>query len=153
MLRVNNFTCPLDDSCDFHYLLGRNGGHLSPAGCLGFARNSTSTSKEDAVKQVLLERHCAESIVDFIRVNGLESTVDLVSRGRIDLFFTDEDAKRAKEDLDQAKEAGVDISKIEWIEKADMKEVRPDVVARGVELIYLLSEVWCKLCRRIYSSP
>ena len=124
MLRVNNFTCPLDDSCDFHYLLGRNGGHLSPAGCLGFARNSTSTSKEDAVKQVLLERHCAESIVDFIRMNGLESTVDLVSGGRIDLFFTDEDAKRAKEDLDQAKEAGVDISKIEWIEKAEKESAK-----------------------------
>ena len=139
--------------CDFHYLLGRNGGHLSPAGCLGFAHNSTSTSKEDAVKQVLLERNCTDSIVDFIKANGLESTVDLVSEGRIDLFFTDEDAKGAKEDYDQAKEAGVDLSKVEWIEKADMKEVRPYVVARGVELIYLLSEVWFKPRRCLYSRP
>ena len=38
-------------------------------------------------------------------------------------------------------------------EKADMKEVRPYVVARGVELIYLLSEVWFKPRRCLYSRP
>ena len=69
------------------------------------------------------------------------------------MFFTDEDAKGAKEDYDQAKEAGVDLSKVEWIEEADMKEVRPYVVARGVELIYLLSEVWFKPHRCLYSRP
>jgi hypothetical protein len=50
-------------------------------------------------------------------------TVDLVQGGHVRLLCTDEDVIDAKVDFDAARDAGADVSKVEWLSKDEVEEV------------------------------
>lgn len=62
-------------------------------------------------------------MTSFVHSNGLEDVVDLVTEGRFDMFFIEKDLIAAKEDYQQAENAGVDLSEVKWFTKEEMKEV------------------------------
>lgn len=100
---------------------GRNGGHLSPTRFLNFTTLEAAYGTDEARRQHALEKHTAESLIDIIRQEKLEATVDFVVSGHVALFLTDKEAQDARADYAAAEAAGVDLSGIEWLEKEAMQ--------------------------------
>jgi hypothetical protein len=50
--------------------------------------------------------------------------VDLVEGGHLKLMFTDKEKEEAEADVAAAREAGVDLSSVEWFNRGEMKSVR-----------------------------
>ncbi|EJC99722.1 DAO-domain-containing protein [Fomitiporia mediterranea MF3/22] len=101
---------------------GRNGGHLTPATFLDFARLAKEMGVEEAKKQFALEDHSADSLVEIIKANRLEDIVDLVSGGHIQLCFTDEELEGVRVDYERAKESGLDVSTVTFLTKEEVHE-------------------------------
>lgn len=104
-----------------HYLLGRNGGHLT-AGLYGRMHElSELYGAEEAKKSFELERYTVASIVKIIKDNGWEEDVDLIAGGHLALVFTQTELREIELDLDAAKKAGV--SGVETVELLDAQYV------------------------------
>lgn len=78
----------------------------------------------EALKQLAIEQYTANEIVRVVESHGVEDAVDLVAGGHIDLLFSEEDAEYFNADYEAAKQAGVDVSAVEWYTKEDMIRVR-----------------------------
>ncbi|KZT07172.1 FAD dependent oxidoreductase [Laetiporus sulphureus 93-53] len=100
---------------------GRNGGHLTPAVFSGFKQLAASFGTDDALRAFALEHHTASSILQIIKDHTLESAVDLVEGGHVDLMFSPEEVADVQADYDAAKLAGIDLSNVEWMDKAEVE--------------------------------
>ena len=78
---------------------------------------------KEALKQYALEKHTADELTSFIKENNLESAVDLVTGGHIDLIFTEQELELAKGDFRLANAAGADLTDAEWLSSEEMKKV------------------------------
>ncbi|KAA1470062.1 DAO-domain-containing protein [Dentipellis sp. KUC8613] len=101
---------------------GRNGGHLAPVSFFGFRNRVAKYGVESAKRTVALEEHTATSVTKIVTDAGLEDAIDFVDGGRTNLFLTEEEEKGAKADFEAAKNAGVDLSSIEWLEKDEVQK-------------------------------
>lgn len=78
---------------------------------------------EEARRQHALENHTAESLINIIKDEKLEATVDFVASGHVTLFLVDKEFEDARADYAAAEAAGVDLSGIEWLDKDAMQAV------------------------------
>ncbi|KAG6827497.1 hypothetical protein H0H92_011550 [Tricholoma furcatifolium] len=100
---------------------GRNGGHLTAEIFDNFVFRETRFGPEEAKKTYKLEIHTEHELVDLIKSQGWEDTVDLVSNYRVGLLKTDDEIKVVKDDIAAAKAAGAAlIDKVEWLDEAEM---------------------------------
>jgi hypothetical protein len=102
---------------------GRNGGHLTPNIFLDFCDLKEQYGQQEALKALKLEKHTATRILQFISVQNLAESVDLVAGDHITTFLTDKELVRAKADYDATKAAGVDLSDVDWLSKEEMQAV------------------------------
>jgi len=103
---------------------GRNGGHLTPNPFIGFRAHSARYGTNEALKSLAIEQYTASQILKILDSEKLSDAVDLVEGGRTCLIFTEQSGKDWEADFEAARAAGVDLSKIEWINKKTMEEVR-----------------------------
>ncbi|KAF5362597.1 hypothetical protein D9758_009584 [Tetrapyrgos nigripes] len=101
---------------------GRNGGHLCPAIFIDFKDLESRYGTQEAVKSIAIENHTANSILKYIADEGLADKVDLVGGGHITLFVTEKEYVEATADFEAAKEAGLPVDDVEWIERKSMHE-------------------------------
>jgi hypothetical protein len=104
-------------------LVGRNGGHLTPAAFLEFAQRQALFDTVEAIKSYKLEQHTASLLVKIIEENGWASDLDLVEGGHINLLFTEKEAKNAHKDFDMARQAQLDLDGVEWLSQKEVEEV------------------------------
>ena len=102
---------------------GRNGGHLTPAAFLEFAKRQELFDTVEAKKSYELEQHTASLLVQIIEENGWASDVDLVEGGHIGLLFTEKGEEEANKDYEMARQAQVDLDGVEWLPKEKVQEV------------------------------
>jgi hypothetical protein len=103
--------------------LGRNGGHLMPYTFFNFCNEVERHGTEQALRSFAIEHHTVEEIQKFLKSEKLADAVDFVSKGRITLLFSEQNVKDAERDFSAAKNAGVDLSGVQWFDKADMFKV------------------------------
>ncbi|OAX38307.1 FAD dependent oxidoreductase [Rhizopogon vinicolor AM-OR11-026] len=96
---------------------GRNGGHLTPAAFLEFARRHALFDTVEAKKSYEFEQHTTSLLVKIIEENGWASDVDLVEGGHISLLFTEKEEEDAKKDYEMARQAQLDLDGVEWVPK------------------------------------
>ena len=95
-----------------------------PASFLDFSRNLKTYGEDEAIRQVALESHTTDDLVEFVRTNKLEETVDLVEGGHVELLFTPTEEEGVKRDYDDALKSGaVDVSRTQWYTKEEMLKV------------------------------
>ncbi|KAF8880122.1 FAD dependent oxidoreductase-domain-containing protein [Mucidula mucida] len=99
----------------------RNGGHLTTAVFEAFSAQAKLYGIEQAVRGYELEEYTARAIVKIIKERDL--AVDLVHGGHATLFFTEEEERQSREDFRQAKEAGIDVTGVEWFTKETMQKI------------------------------
>jgi glycine/D-amino acid oxidase-like deaminating enzyme len=102
---------------------GRNGGHLTPNIFLGFRQQVQTWGLEDAKRQILLENYTVSEITKLLKENDLEGEVDLVAGGHVDLSFTEDELHSAKLDYKSAKQAGINLTEIEWLNEDETYRV------------------------------
>ena len=103
--------------------VGRNGGHLTPRVFEGFVSLQQKYGDSQALKSIALEHYTVDVILKIVQDHNLTDEIDLDALGRIKLFITEREILEAKANLHAAGEAGVDLSKTEWINEHDMNEV------------------------------
>ncbi|KAG8746937.1 hypothetical protein FRC10_003108 [Ceratobasidium sp. 414] len=97
--------------------VGRNGGHLTAASIHDFKRRVELHGKDEALRDVELERHTVSSMLEFLdRTPNAAQEVDLVRGGRLNLLFSSNEVETAKADFAAAVEAGLDLTGVEWLE-------------------------------------
>ncbi|KAI0940977.1 hypothetical protein AcV7_003206 [Taiwanofungus camphoratus] len=100
---------------------GRNGGHLAPHAFSNFRRHAKNLGIDEALRGIAIEKHTAAEIVKIVQEHHMESAVDLVTGGRIELLFTKEEFLNAKADYEAAQAAGADLHGVEWLDEEEMK--------------------------------
>lgn len=89
--------------------------------------NATDYIKEwgaDEYKQSLaLEAHCVETLNQLIKKHGWSKDVDLADNQHRVLLFSDEERAIYEADYKQVQELGIDVSAVEWLDKADIHQV------------------------------
>ncbi|KDN49010.1 hypothetical protein RSAG8_02363, partial [Rhizoctonia solani AG-8 WAC10335] len=96
---------------------GRNGGHLTAATVHDFQQRVEIHGVEEALRAVALERHTVASIIDFLdKTPGAAKGVDLVRGGHVSLLFTPAEIEAARKDIEQATNAGMDLTGVEYLE-------------------------------------
>ncbi|KZT60161.1 DAO-domain-containing protein [Calocera cornea HHB12733] len=101
---------------------GRNGGHLTPFIYHGFSHLSQIFGKDECLKSLHVERQCVDDIVKVIEENKWEADVDLVHGGNLRLHFTEEEKREDEVDFEAAKNAGIDLTDVEWLDADATKE-------------------------------
>jgi hypothetical protein len=88
---------------------------------LDFANLESAYGSEEARRQHALENYTAQSLIDIVKSEKLEDTVDLVSAPHVAVFLTDKEVQDARADYAAASAAGVDLSRVEWLDKETMQ--------------------------------
>lgn len=104
---------------------GRNGGHLTVTPFPGFCDHARLHGKEQALRELAIQRYTVEEILKIVRELGQEDHVDLVSNAHVDIFSTEEELISAKADYEAAQAVGVVLSHVEWLSREQMKSVSP----------------------------
>lgn len=105
------------------WILGRNGGHLTPIAFIDFGDLQARYGQQEALKALELEKHTANDVLEFISSQNIADAVDLVAGGHVTMFATDGEYSRAKDDYEAAKAAGVDLEGVEWLSVEEMRSV------------------------------
>ncbi|KAG9224333.1 hypothetical protein CCMSSC00406_0004832 [Pleurotus cornucopiae] len=99
----------------------RNGGHLTPAAFLDFTLAQAAHGTDETIRSLALERYTVSEIVKLLEEKDVAEAVDLVAGGHTTMLFTDAELEQAKRDFEAAKNAGVDLSSVEWISRQEME--------------------------------
>lgn len=99
---------------------GRNGGHLTPWVFRDFSPHATAFGNDEALRGIRLEQHTAAEIVKIIKEHTLESAVDLVEGGHIDLMLNAEEVADMRTDYEAAKAAGANVDTVRWMDEEEM---------------------------------
>ncbi|KAG9087606.1 hypothetical protein FRC07_012777 [Ceratobasidium sp. 392] len=103
---------------------GRNGGHLTEVSVHGFRRRVDRHGKDEALRDVRIERHTVLSILELLdKSPSAARNVDLVKGGRLNILFSSKEVETARADIAAASEAGLDLTGVEWLEP-DVTEQR-----------------------------
>ena len=102
---------------------GRNGGHFAPRVYQRFQDYSSANGVGEAVRAMVIEEYTTNEIVKRLKDHDMVDAVDLVSEGRMILTFTEEEHARLTGDYAAAKAAGVNVSSVRFLSKAEMQEV------------------------------
>lgn len=102
---------------------GRNGGHLTASVFEDFSQRSQSFGVDEALRHYAHEQHTVAAIIQILKDHDLTDRVDLVETSRLDLIFTKEEAEARRRDYEMAKEAGVDLHAVHWVDGKEMNEV------------------------------
>ncbi|CEL51577.1 hypothetical protein RSOLAG1IB_00112 [Rhizoctonia solani AG-1 IB] len=96
---------------------GRNGGHLTATTVHDFQQRVDTHGVEEALRDVALERHTVTSVVEILDKNpGTAEEVDLVRGGHVSLLFTPAEIEAARNDIEAATKAGMDLTGVEYLE-------------------------------------
>ncbi|KAJ3517283.1 hypothetical protein NLJ89_g596 [Agrocybe chaxingu] len=115
---------------------GRNGGHLTPAVFSGFREQERAHGTDEARRSYHIERHTANTLLKFVKDNGLESDVDLFEGGHLGVFRSADEEASGKADWEAARKAGVDMGgpdgegDVRWIGMEELVQkygVNPDL--------------------------
>ena len=102
--------------------------------------DSKGVGPQEALKQISLERHNYDELLDIINLNDFNIAVDLVPGCHFDLFFTEQELKEAKADFESAKAEGANLDDVEWHDKEEVEKVRKfgefRVNSLGIDGIY-----------------
>jgi hypothetical protein len=74
-------------------------------------------------RSLALEAHCVETINQLIKKRGWSKDVDLADNQHRVLLFSDEERAIYEADYRQVQELGIDVSAVEWLDKADVHQV------------------------------
>jgi len=102
---------------------GRNGGHLTPAVYKHFHNLQETYGTEQAIRTLEIESHTTDALLKIIDAQNLTDAVDLAALGRIDISLTQQEQSDAKIDLQEAKEAGVNVDSVEILSEQTMNDV------------------------------
>ncbi|KAF8682718.1 DAO protein [Rhizoctonia solani] len=101
----------------------RNGGHLTAATIHDFQRRVEAHGVEEALRAVALERHTVTSVLEFLeKAPGAAEEVDLVRGGHVSLLFTPAEIEAARNDIEAATKAGMDLTGVEYLEPSVTKQ-------------------------------
>jgi hypothetical protein len=95
----------------------------------GFRKLVAQHGIEQAIRTYALEDHTVSSIKKLLDAEKLTDAVDLVSGGRITLLFSKLNFSDTRADFDAAKDAGVDVGDVEWINREDMLKVSDSFIS------------------------
>ena len=109
-------------------LLGRNGGHLTPAVFSGFVSRQARYGAEEAKKAYDLENHTTDELVKIIEAERLADLIDFVYSQHIFAFVTEQEEQAALKDFAAAKSAGVNLENVQWKNKEEMLSVSSSVI-------------------------
>lgn len=109
---------------------GRNGGHLTPVAFLDFTLAQAAHGTDEAIRSLALEQYTVAEIVKILEEKDVAEAVDLVAGGHTTMLFTDAELEQAKRDFEAAKNAGVDLSDVEWISREEMETVGLNLLAQ-----------------------
>lgn len=104
---------------------GRNGGHLIPNFFFGFPNHKLAYGEEEAKKLHAIEKYTETELLRIVKENNIGDTIDLSSGAHVMLFITDKEEEDARADYATAKDAGLDVSEVEWLSKESMQGVGP----------------------------
>ncbi|THU98084.1 DAO-domain-containing protein [Dendrothele bispora CBS 962.96] len=101
---------------------GRNGGHLTPYSFFNFRDYQSQFGTEQAVKSLELEMRTAREMDKILEDEGLEDKVDIVHGGHVGLISSEKAMRTARSNYEGAKEAGLNVSDVEWLSAEEVKE-------------------------------
>ncbi|KAK7050022.1 hypothetical protein VNI00_005454 [Paramarasmius palmivorus] len=103
----------------------RNGGHLTPYPFKGFKFNQAAYGVTEAIKAFLIENRTTAEMIRVVEEHDLFDVVDLVKGGHITLFESTLDPKLGETlaDWTAAKEAGIELSDVEWPSKEEVNKI------------------------------
>ncbi|KAH8916806.1 hypothetical protein BT69DRAFT_1324082, partial [Atractiella rhizophila] len=102
----------------------RNGGHLAPTGCFGFATCTSKHGVEAAHQAVDLERYSLSKVLDFLETNNLKKEVDWANGGRVQIFKNREEAEEVRVELEAATEAGrKEVEGLVWLDERQVEKL------------------------------
>jgi hypothetical protein len=70
-----------------------------------------------------IESHTTDALLEIIDAQNLTDAVDLAALGRIDISLTQQEQSDAKIDLQEAKEAGVNVDSVKTLSGQTMNDV------------------------------
>lgn len=79
---------------------------------------------QEAVKHIVQEQRSVELVLRLIEDNGWIDDVDHVAGGNIHLISSEEERKVIGEQLEAAKQAGIDVTAFQWLTEEDCQKVR-----------------------------
>jgi len=100
---------------------GRNGGHLIPNFFFDFLKRKLSYGEEEAKKVHAIEKYTETELLKIVKESNIGDTIDLSSGAHLVLFITDKEEENARADYSAAKDAGLDVSEVEWLSKETMQ--------------------------------
>ena len=103
---------------------GRNGGHLTPHAYGEFRSQELLYGTDEALRHVAIEQYTVSEVVKILKGANKTDHVDLVSGGRVILFFTAQQYDEARKDFEAAQQAGIVMNGVEWFTKAQVQEVQ-----------------------------
>ncbi|EJU06548.1 DAO-domain-containing protein [Dacryopinax primogenitus] len=78
--------------------------------------------RDECLKSLHIERQCVDDIVGIVKKNKWEADVDLAHGGNLRLHFTKEEEQEDMVDFRAAKEAGIKLDDVEWLDAEKTKE-------------------------------
>ena len=88
----------------------------------GFLQLEERFGTEGAIAGLAIEGHTVSRVIDILRDNESEAHVDLVQGGRTILLFTEEKHERAQQNFAAAKDAGINVDRVEWLTKEQVEK-------------------------------
>lgn len=85
--------------------------------------------REGAIRGLELEDYTIEQITKILKENNKFEAVDFVQGGRVILLYTKEQQDNMRAEFEAAKAAGVNVSRVQWLSKAEVQSVSfPDTI-------------------------
>ncbi|KAG6895187.1 hypothetical protein C0992_002714 [Termitomyces sp. T32_za158] len=127
---------------------GRNGGHLTPVHFNNFVERKRLFGRAEAEKAYALERHTTSEVLEIIKVENWEDSVDLVPAEHVQLLMTEIAVERARLDFKAAREAGFGLEDVRWL---DEKEVQAEYGASFPAFTHPGNTIWpLKLVTKLF---
>ncbi|KAI0079421.1 FAD dependent oxidoreductase [Panus rudis PR-1116 ss-1] len=101
---------------------GRNGGHLTSHVFFEFTRLQKERGTEEAKRALEIENYTVREVEKILEETETKDFVDFVPGGRLNLEFTPEEHEEVYADYLAAKEAGLDLSGVQWFTKEETQE-------------------------------
>ena len=117
----------------------------------GFCDYSQAHGKEETLRELAIQQYTVEHILQIIRDLDVEGYVDLIPNEHVDLLFTEGEFIAAKADYEAVQAAGVDLSRVKWLSREQVKSVSPFYDLPSSIHYNNMIETWRRLPRDLLS--
>ena len=72
-------------------------------------------------EHAVFQQYTVAEVLKVVREHGRETDVDLVSGGLTEIAFSEQELEEAKADYAAAQAAGIDVSRVQWMSKEEIR--------------------------------